>query len=441
VILRILSIIAIFICTTVAWMILGGTISSRTHSTDERLSSRVQSVWGTPQLQLAPSCAMETMADQTEEVQEKGTTRKVTKKVVVDTPVPADSSKLDIGLHLDHRKKGLLWYSTYSVAFAGDYVFRNPDSAPRPLRFVFPLPAEQAIYDGLEVSLNGRPQPLDMKGNAIALRVNAAPGEPIRLNIKYKSQGLESWRYSFGDKVNEVRNFALKMTTNFRDIDFPDNTLAPSVKQQSPDGWVLDWKYQSLLSGYQIAMAMPQKLQPGPLAAEISYFAPVSLFFFFFLMFLVTTLRRIDLHPMNYFFLAAAFFAFHLLLAYLVDHVDIHAAFLTASAVSIALVASYLRLVTGARFAFREAALGQFVYLVLFSYAFFFRGFTGLAITIGAIATLFVAMQATGRIRWSEMFSASGSIIRSEGQGSESSIHQETQRSRQASPPPPHPLG
>ena len=111
-----------------------------------------------------------------------------------------------------------------------------------------------------------------------------------------------------------------------------------------------------------------------------------------------------DMHPMNYFFLAAAFFAFHLLNAYLVDHININAAFLVSSAVSIALVTTYLRLVTGSRFAFREAALGQFVYLVLFSYAFFFRGFTGLAITVGAIATLFIAMQATGRIRWSERF-------------------------------------
>lgn len=422
-------------------MILGGTISSRTRSTDERLASRVQSVWGTPQLQLAPTCAMETMADQTEEVQEKGVTRKVTKKVAVESLVPAESGKLAVDLHLDHRKKGLLWYSTYSVTFAGDYVFRNADREPRPFRLVFPLPAEQAIYDGLEVRLNGQPQPLEMKGNSIGLRTSAAPGEAIRLTVKYKSQGVESWRYSFGEKVNEVRNFSLRMTTNFRDIDFPDNTLAPGAKRETPQGWELNWAYQSLLSGYQIAMTMPQKLQPGPLAAEISYFAPVSLFFFFFLLFLVTTLRRIEIHPMNYFFLAAAFFAFHLLLAYLVDHVDIHAAFLAASAVSIGLVASYLRLVTGARFAYREAALGQFVYLVLFSYAFFFRGFTGLAITIGAIATLFVAMQATGRIRWSEMFSASGTIIRAEGLGLEPSIDDQAQRRGQNSPPPPHPLG
>ena len=36
------------------------------------------------------------------------------------------------------------------------------------------------------------------------------------------------------------------------------------------------------------------------------------------------------------------------------------------------------------------------LYLVLFSYAFFFRGYTGLTVTVGAIATLFVAMQMTG---------------------------------------------
>jgi isoprenylcysteine carboxyl methyltransferase (ICMT) family protein YpbQ len=49
-----------------------------------------------------------------------------------------------------------------------------------------------------------------------------------------------------------------------------------------------------------------------------------------------------------------------------------------------------------------EAGIAQLIYLVLFSYAFFWKGFTGLAITIISIVTLFVVMQATGRIRWSE---------------------------------------
>ena len=46
----------------------------------------------------------------------------------------------------------------------------------------------------------------------------------------------------------------------------------------------------------------------------------------------------------------------------------------------------------------------QFLFLVLFSYAFFYKGFTGLAITIGSILTLFVVMQMTGRIQWKEQF-------------------------------------
>lgn len=122
------------------------------------------------------------------------------------------------------------------------------------------------------------------------------------------------------------------------------------------------------------------------------------------------TLRNIDLHPMNYFFVSAAFFAFHLLLAYLVDRIDIHIAFVISSIVSVFLVVSYLRLVVGVQFALREAAIAQVIYLVLFSYAFFFKGLTGLAITIGAIFTLFVVMQMTGRIRWSEKFASFNSV-------------------------------
>ena len=231
-------------------------------------------------------------------------------------------------------------------------------------------------------------------------------GQTARLEVRYKSQGLDSWRYALGEDVAQVRDFTLTMRTNFKDIDFPDNTLSPTEKSRSGSGWLLTWSYRSLVSGYEVAMAMPEKLQPGPLAGRISFFAPVSLFFFFFVLLLITTLRGIDLHPVNYFFLAAAFFAFHLLLAYLVDHVSIHAAFFISSAVSLALVVSYLRLVVGMRFAAVEAGLAQLIYLVLFSYAFFFKGFTGLAITIGSILTLFVAMQLTGRIRWSERLAA-----------------------------------
>ncbi len=91
-------------------------------------------------------------------------------------------------------------------------------------------------------------------------------------------------------------------------------------------------------------------------------------------------------------------------MAYLVDHISIHLAFAICSAVSVVLLVSYLRLVVGMQFAALEAGLAHVIYLILFSYAFFFEGFTGLAITIGAILTLFITMQMTARVRWAEKF-------------------------------------
>jgi hypothetical protein len=68
------------------------------------------------------------------------------------------------------------------------------------------------------------------------------------------------------------------------------------------------------------------------------------------------------------------------------------------------LVVSYLRVVAGLRTALVRAGLAQLVFLVLFSYAFFFEGYTGLTVTIGAVVTLFVLMQLTARVDWSTVF-------------------------------------
>jgi inner membrane protein involved in colicin E2 resistance len=113
------------------------------------------------------------------------------------------------------------------------------------------------------------------------------------------------------------------------------------------------------------------------------------------------TLRKIDFHPMHYLFIAAAFFSFHLLFGYSVDHLAVVPAFVLASFASLFLVVSYLRLVVSARFALVEAAAAQLVYLVGFSLAHFWEGFTGLTVTVLSMLTLFLLMQLTGRVKWS----------------------------------------
>jgi len=403
---RIMAIIAIFACTCVAWMVLGTSIFLRTESTGSQLSGRVASTWGTAQEQHPPAVSYVTHETKTVEVEENGKKIKKTEIRDVTSWVPLDSSQIVADFHIDYRQKGLLWFSTYRVAFAGNYKFQNPTAEERTFTIKLPLPAKQAVYDGVEITLDEKPLALDFGGTEVTAHARLGPNAAGTVRAAYRSQGQDNWNYKFsnGDEVSRAKDFHFLIKTDFSGFDFPENSLSPTEKRETPQGWELKWDYQNLVSGFNVALKMPQKLQPGPLAGRISYFAPVSLFFFFFLVFILSTLRGLDLHPMNYFFLACAFFAFHLLLAYLCDHVSIHAAFAISSAVSILLVVSYLRLVVNGRFALIDAGIAQLIYLVLFSYAFFFEGFTGLAVTIGAILTLFVVMQMTGRIRWGEKF-------------------------------------
>jgi hypothetical protein len=319
---RIFALVVIFVFATVAWAILGATIFTRTYGLDESLKSRVTSTWGDVQTQGPPSASYEHVTQEKQETVDawgRTQTKMVTIKNTIQLPV--DSTRANVALNLEHRQKGLLWYSTYKVAFAGEYTFRNSSGEDHDVTFNFPLPAEQAMYDNVVFWLDGVPVDFKNVGNAVQATQRVAAGKTALLKAGYASQGMDRWNYKFSSEIAQVRDFQLTMSTNFKDIDFPDNTLSPSQKRETADGWQLEWNYKALLSGYQIGMIMPEKLQPGPLAGRISLFAPVSLFFFFFLVFIITTISGVDIHPMNYFFLAAAFFAFHLLMDFIVEEI------------------------------------------------------------------------------------------------------------------------
>jgi len=396
----------VYLVAVAGWITLGNTISYRTDHQDTELKHQVGELWGTPLVQKAPLASLAVEND-------SHIPQAVERGVVVvrgftgeKYDVPLVQNDIHLGFNLDQRQKGLLWYSTYHVHFSGDYVFENTQDKSGELTVSFAFPSADGQYDDFKFELDGSQVPFTRQnGNQLVAHIPCAAKSRHQLSVNYFSLGLDRFTYRFGEGINEVHNFKLAATTDFDGYDFPSNTLSPNAtKERQGNGWQLIWDYKDLISGNGIGIEMPQKINPGPMAARISFFAPVSLGFFFFLIFVISTLRGIDIHPMNYFFLAAAFFAFHLLLAYLVDHISIHAAFVLCSMVSIILVVSYMRIVAGNRFAFLEVALAQLVYLIGFSYAFFFEGFTGLAVTIGSIITLFVVMQSTARINWAERF-------------------------------------
>ncbi len=413
---RLIAICAIFLLASIAWLALGTSLVARTGEFDSRLGQEVAQLWGGEHRQVAPRVWVERPRQVTEQVSDgvrdgQVVTRTTTKTVVDHGAVPLAQSRLQVDLKLAHRQKGLLWYDTYGVGFRGQYKVRNPDPVERTLGVEFTFPSATAIYDQFTFRVNQQAaeRVSDLSKGLCTKVVLPAGGEAL-IEVAYDSRGLDKWSYAFTPQgVSEVTDFVLAMTTDFSGVDFPAGTMSPSDKQQQGAGWRLTWRFASLVTGQQVGMDVPNRLNPGPLAARITAFAPVSLLFFLVVMVILGVLQQRNLHPVNYGFLSAAFFAFHLLLAYLVDHVDIHVAFVAASAVSIGLVVSYLRLVSGTAFALAKAGLAQLVFLVLFSYAFFFEGYTGLTVTLGAIVTLFVLMQVTARVDWGTVFAGSPS--------------------------------
>ena len=107
---------------------------------------------------------------------------------------------------------------------------------------------------------------------------------------------------------------------------------------------------------------------------------------------------------MHYAFLAATFLSFHLTFSYAADHVAMQVAFATASMVSCILTFNYLGRVKDRKYALVATSL-QLVYLVVFSWSFFYQtdsglGITGLIVTIVSVVTLFVLMQLTAQLDW-----------------------------------------
>ena len=288
---RILAIAAIFLGTTAAWCILGSALFLRTESTTSSLSGRVASTWGDTQEQTQPD--IHYLIQHTETVTSEENGKKITRQEnrVTPQPVAVDSSKIRADFHVDYRQKGLLWFSTYQVAFQGEHAFHNPTANDQTFEFRLSLPAQRAVYDGLGALSGRQTAALDVWCIGCFREAVIPAGASGVLKATYRSQGQKSWRYRLAQAatgnavpreaadVSEASDFHMIMRTDFAGFDFPDNSLSPTAKQQLGKGWELRWDYQNLVSGFDIALVMPEKLQPGPLAARNQLFcARVSLF-------------------------------------------------------------------------------------------------------------------------------------------------------------------
>jgi Inner membrane protein CreD len=388
--IRLIAIAVIFILTTTAWWILGVTLGFRTNTYSLRTSGEVNGLWG-PSLQQAHPRAHYNDASG-------------------ELSLLPISSKVTAELAYDPRKRGLQSHRTYDVVFNGDFSFANPTQVTQLLKIELPLPGDSIRLESFQFEITGgtaaatsAPVP---KAGLMTASVEVAPGKSVRLVTGYRARGMNDWRYIFPD-ASRIQNFELVMHTNFPEIDFPHDTGSPSqaLVETGDDRWTVVWQYPDVISARSIGMSMPSVLNPGPVAMQIAFWAPLSLAVFFLVLVITSLMNGVELHPMNYLLLAAGFFAFPLLFAYMVDAVNVHLSFFISAAASVTLVCGYLKLVAGGAL-FKIALPTQLFYLVLFSYSFFLKGLTGLTLTVGGIVTLGLIMYLTAGVDWSLVMSS-----------------------------------
>lgn len=385
---RMAAIGLILAAASAGWMVLGTTTQRRSVDSHGRMAEQVQGLWGVPLVQQAPTFSTETPGS--------------------DRPrwIMPSKTNIQVDLDTDYRRKGLVWYPTYTCRFNGVYSITNTEAVAQKMRIHFEFPAKGGTYDEFAVEIDSKQllSPIDINAGVGEL-IELPPGKSIDFHVAYKTRGIGQWAYRMDPNIGRVRDFTLAVNTGFRDVDYPDGCLSPMETSDGENGGkVLVWKAADLITKENVGVIIPEKLNPGPLASRITYFAPVCLLFFFVLVVTINLLYKVDIHPMHYLFVAAGFFAFHLLLAYLVDVINIHLAFVLSAIVSVFLVTSYLSAALRGQFPWKVAVAGQLFFLVLFSYSFFLKGITGLTVAIGSVVTLAVLMRVTAHIDWNEAF-------------------------------------
>lgn len=424
------AIAVIFVGFTIALLIIGAVNAGRTEGQTELFTKRVQNSHGGPLIINPPTIYYEVIKESKTKVAGFETISSYKERETVDP----SGSGVEIDLTLERKKIGNLWFSVFLAKYQGRYRY-DLESIPEdyhaePLFLVPGLNSSESIFRNIELKINDvTVQPLSrlVSNTPIELTSKLGSGGKMTVDIYYETTGTEYLLYELSNqdmnrssediektingqekqRLKRLDDFNLTLTTDFIQYDFPKRTIPYTGSLQTGERTELEWHLDKTVTGKNIGLIVPDEINPGEIASRISFFAPVSLLFFFVVLTVFGILSGSKLHPMQYFFVAATFLSFHLTFSYAADHISMYFSFGIASLVSCFLTFSYLVRVKDRKFAL-IATLLQLLYLVVFSWSFFYQtesglGITGLIVTIVSVLTLFALMQFTAQLDWKKV--------------------------------------
>lgn len=369
---------ALFIITFAVWVI-ASQVSSRTDFASTELAQDVESRWGAPVEQAAPSL------------------RAVQSGTVFTelAPLALSQQQVAVAATMNYRKRGLAYFSGFDFTFEGTYVAENPQPYAIDVAFVFPIEVDksQVLLSELAFVVDGAPSSLDLgeRGDRLVWTGRLPVGGKTQFHIRYRARGLESFVYRL-DPALQARNVTLNIDVIGGDnIDYPPYVLAASGRGGGDGHATLEWKYPSLESGVAMGVILPSVKKYDELMSTMAFRAVVPGAVFLLGLSLLSLRHRRKLLVWETYVAAAAFGFTSVLLAYLGAFLHFLAAWgVTMIAMGAAVVLYVSRLFPQERV---HWLVGAWVATqVLPTLAVLLPGYTGLLYTLEILAGLLVVM-------------------------------------------------
>jgi hypothetical protein len=268
-------------------MLLAGTISvlrsylrktvdgfQRTHGrVTEANYTAVETIWGSEQNQGELNVDIYHDEETTEQIVPDDPTKPAfSRKTTVHKSVtgnPFIAAWHTVTLRQSPRKKGSAFYGGYETDCSFSWRLRNPSDTTQKCVLTFPLPAADAMYDGLTAMLDGKdvlPQ-MEIKDSSLVLERDVQPNEDIDFRIAFKSRGLSYWYFQVHE-AREIRDFTL--TLNLPDLpkaklNYPDGCMTPTAIAPTKDnqGSVLTYHFDHAITSKGMGISLPELPQPG----------------------------------------------------------------------------------------------------------------------------------------------------------------------------------
>jgi hypothetical protein len=362
-----------------ATSVIGDQVSGRTDFANSELSRDVESRWGAPVEQAAPSVRYV----------QSGSVFTVLKALALSR------QHVEVDAQMNYRKRGLKYFSGFDFTFTGEYLLENPEGHDIDVAFVFPLELDksQVLLSDLAFTVGGSPAALDLgdNGERLLWTGRLPKGGSQTVSIRYRARGLDSFVYKL-DPSLPARDLKLHVGVEGGDnFDYPAGVLSAQRTQVGAGKVSLDWAYPSLESGVALGVVLPSQKEYDALVATMAGRAWVPGLAFLAALLLLAKKNKRPLMAIELVLAASVWAFFYVLVAYLGAFVHFYLAYAVAAVGLGAAATVWLRRLFPTEQPWTPALLWSAT-LVIPTGAVVLQGYTGLIYTLELLAGLLAAM-------------------------------------------------